>query len=134
MAVETERVSKEDVFKAIVTSAAEFYKFAITVASAFLGGSLIFVQNIAAAKTLTRGSLWFLGSGWALLIASIFLIGLVQRGNLKSGQYVMDGHLEKSRRLDQWTSTGTTLAMLCLALGILLVMLFGFFHLRAIAT
>src|SRR6266516_2684474 len=121
MGIESERVSKEDVFKSIVSSAVEFYKLIITVASAFLGGSLIFIEKLAPSQMLTKGSVRILGSGWLFLILAIIAVGVVQRYNLRSGQLVMDGQVEKSRKIDSWTSRGTTLAIFSLALGIFFI-------------
>jgi hypothetical protein len=134
MAIENESVAKTDLFRAIVESATEYYKLMITIASAFLGGSLLFVEKLSPSANPLKSHVILLGCGWLFLVVSIILILVVQRSNLKSGKLVMEGKMEEAAKIDCHTGCESTWALVALALGIVLIMLYGLLNLLRIAT
>jgi hypothetical protein len=134
MSIETESVSKPDLFKVIAQAASEYYKVMVTVASGFLGGSLIFMEKLSPLIPPRRSHVTLLGCGWLCLVISIFLIALVLRSNLKSGKLTIEGRISEAQKVDAHTGIESTFALIALALGIILVMLYGFVNLMRIAT
>jgi hypothetical protein len=128
MSVEDESVSKKDVFAAVVASATEFYKTVLSVATLFLGGTLVFIEKLTPGGASTNGK-YLLGIGWVLLICSICCVALVQRWNLESGKQIMEGQINKAQRIDKRTSVFSSLAIAALILGISFLMSFGYMNL-----
>lgn len=120
-------VSKDTVFNVLATEAGGYYKSILTVASSFLGGSLIFIEKIA--PTPSKCSLYLLGVGWLLLICSIATIIFVRRLNLDSGWKALEGNFNEAKEIDVKTRNYSTAATVLLFLGLILIMMFGFVNL-----
>jgi len=120
---EKEDISREALFNSIVESASQFYGRLVTVASAFLGGSLVFLERLS--QHATPGSFVFLVLGWLFLVASIGLVVLVQRGNLESGRQALRGDTENASNIDRWTRRASSAAALFLVLGMSCLAAFG---------
>ena len=136
MPIENESVEKDTLFQAIVESATEYYKLIVMVASAFLGGSLILVEQLSHSLSPikpTKDLLRLLACGWICLVISIFLIAMVQRSNLRSGKLVLEGKIKEARRIDNHTDVETTWALITLAAGIALIMAYGYLNFMKIA-
>jgi hypothetical protein len=118
-----DRVSKDCVFSAIVKEAGEFYRQMIAVASAFLGGSLLFVEKIASSPRWW--SIPLLAVSWLFLIASIVLILLVRRGNLESGGLAINDEHDEAKRVEKRVRFLGDAAILALAAGIVALVAFG---------
>lgn len=120
-------VTSDVVFQAIVDQALAFYKLIVTVASTFLGGTLVFIEKIA--PNPTRCSLWLLGAGWLLLIATILCVAIVHRLNLQSGKHVMAGRNDLAEPIDVKSRFLSTLTSVLLSAGLLAIVIFGMVNL-----
>ena len=118
-----DRVSKEAAFAAIVAEAGGFYKSVLTVASSFLGGSLLFMHRIA--PDPSRLSLVFLSIGWGLLIICVALVIRVRRRNLDSGWQALEGKYDRAKEIDESTRRQSDWAMWLLIIGMAAIMSFG---------
>jgi hypothetical protein len=129
--IEDQAVSKTDVLGAIVTAATQYYQTITTVASAFLGGTLFFMEKIVPPGTRPQ-LLGILAAGWLLLIGAILSVVFVQRWNLVSGQLAMRGQIGEAQQIDRRSNRATLSAVVCLTSGIALVMLYGFLNLLSL--
>jgi hypothetical protein len=129
MDIQDQAVEKKDIFAAMVTSAADYYKTIITVATLFLGGTLLFLEKLAPASENIVGK-WLLGFGWALLILSIVAIAAVQLINIESGRRVMIGEAPRALKIDRLTGALSWVALISITLGISCVMIFGYRNLN----
>lgn len=116
---ENDELSRDVLFEATVTAAGGFYRSVLTVASAFLGGTLVFMEKIA--PTPSCPSLIALALGWSALIASIACVVRVQRLNVDSGWRALDGKREDARAIDERTRRLSSAATWLLVAGIFLV-------------
>ena len=89
---------KKTIFQAAAADATDFYKMIITVATAFLGGTLVFYEKIAPQPT--KLSLLFAGVGWLLLVASIGLIARIRLHNIESAHQALGGKFDAARAID----------------------------------
>jgi len=83
---------QELVFATIAQEAAGFYGLILTLATSFLGGTLVFIDRIAPSPA--RWTLALLGFGWLSLIASVSLIAWVRWRNIESGRMADAGKWE----------------------------------------
>ena len=120
---DNEAVSKDATFAGIVAEAGGFYKSVLTVASSFLGGSLVFMQRIAPNPSTV--SLIVLGIGWVLLVACVAVVVFVRRLNLDSGRQALRSEYAAAEKIDQKTRGLSNWATWLLIGGIFMVMLFG---------
>ncbi|MDH4158350.1 MAG: hypothetical protein OEW00_13855, partial [candidate division Zixibacteria bacterium] len=118
-----ERVSIDRVWQTIANEASGFYKLVVTVASSFLGGTLIFLQTISGSPS--RTSLVLLFTGWALLIGSIVLVINVRRLNLDSGHNWLKEDYDRCKAIDRKSRLCSQFAAIALAFGLAFVMAFG---------
>jgi len=128
MAIEDEAVGKKEIFAAIVASAAEYYKTVVGIATAFLGGTLLFIEKLSPAGAKPHATV-LLFLGWVLLIFSILCVTLVQRWNLESGKRVMRGKIEAAEKLDERTARFSSAAIVCLTAGIFFITIYGYVNL-----
>jgi len=122
-----EKVSKDTLFQSIVKEAGEFYNLILTVSSAFLGGTLIFLEKIA--PNPVQCSLWVLYLGWVSLIGSIAISAYVRLKNLESGRLALEERYEDAQQLDrkkEWLSSLMTILMVA---GVALITIFGIINL-----
>lgn len=116
--------SKEQlIFSSIVTEAGGFYSAILTIASSFLGGSLLFLEKITEAPNPI--SLYFLGLGWICLVFSIISIIFVRRRNLDSGWLALEGKYSEAKEIDSETRTLSNISSILLGVGLSLIMIFG---------
>ena len=123
MMAKDDAVSKEQVFLSVASEAAGYYKLIVTVASSFLGGSLLFLERIAPRPS--QFSLVVLAAGWASLIASIGLVAWIRAKNLESGALVLAGDYDRAKTIDSTKMFLSNWATVLLCLGMLLIMLCG---------
>jgi len=123
-----DRPSTADILKITASEAAGFYKLIVTVASSFLGGSLVYFDKVV--RFQTKSFLWFLYAGWLALVISICAIIWTRRLNLKACSFVMKGseedHIE-AQKFDNKAMNWSTASTFLLALGMCLLMCFGAF-------
>jgi hypothetical protein len=120
-------VTPDVLFQAVVDEARAAYKLIVTMASAFLGGTLLFLEKIA--PNPARCSIVVLGLGWSLLICSILCVLRVHYLNLKSGTHVLNGRYELAQPIDEKNDRLTMVASLLLVGGLLAIAVFGIWNL-----
>ena len=120
-------IPRAAVFSSLVKAAADYYKTIVTVASSFLGGTLIFLEKIAVNPSF--GSTVLLGIGWLLLVLSILAILLVERWNLESGRQALRDSYDRALKIDASTRFLSWAAILLLGSGIACIMFFGWINL-----
>ncbi len=121
-------VPREKTFEILAQEAGAFYRSILTVATAFLGGSLVFLDKTAA--TFSTLSLCVLAMAWGALVWTIALIVRVRRDNLVSGRLALQDMLDEAKRLDEQNEDRTNLAVTALIVGISLMMFFGMLSLK----
>jgi hypothetical protein len=118
-----ETVSLDVIWQSMASEAAGFYKTIIVTASSFLGGSLLFMKDIAPNPLpITLG---FLSLGWMALILSIILVAKIRWHNVESGRLVLEDQVAEAQKMDQKNRGRTNFSIYCLAFGMFFVMLFG---------
>ncbi len=121
------QVSKDTILTVLATEAGGFYNLVITIASSFLGGSLLFIEKIALIPS--NSSLYLLGLGWLALIGSIVAISFVRRLNLDSGWKALEEKFDEAKVIDAKTRKLSTGAIVLFSIGLFLIMLFGIINL-----
>ena len=122
-------VSRRDelIFSTIAQEAAGFYGLILTLATSFLGATLVFIDRIAPKPQ--HWTLILLGLGWLCLIAAVSLIASVRWRNIESGRTAHAGDWEKESDEEKMTRKLTVGAVFFLVIGMSLVTLFGFLNL-----
>lgn len=123
MSEDSNVVSKAALLQSITTEASGFYGQIVTVASAFLGGSLLFMEKIAPVRV--GFSLLFLGLGWLALVASIGCVARLRHMNLMAGGLAMDGNYDKARRINRHTDQLSAWSQGLLILGMASLVVVG---------
>jgi len=124
-----ERVSKDALFDSIVKEAGGFYNLILSVASAFLGGSLLFLEKIAPKPVVW--SLPILGLGWLALIVAIGLSAYVRLENLEAGRLALEGKYDEAKKLDRKKECCCIGMLWTLLIGVFLVAAFGLVNIIA---
>jgi divalent metal cation (Fe/Co/Zn/Cd) transporter len=122
-------VSADTVFQVVVEEARALYKLIVTVASTFLGATLLFMEKIAPKPEPM--SLIVLGLGWASLIGSILAVLRVHLLNLRSGTNVVQRRNDLAAPIDKKNEKLTGAASIMLAIGLLAIAVFGLWNLAA---
>src|ERR1017187_28536 len=98
MADDPNVVSRSAILQSITTEASGFYTTVTTVASTFLGGSLLFLDKFVTARTTF--SLTLLAVSWIALVGSISCVARVRYLNLKSGRLVLRDNYDSADAID----------------------------------
>lgn len=122
-----ESVPKKTVFESITSEAGGFYRQVLTIASAFLGGTILFFDKLKV--SIKPLSLILLFLGWLCLIVVIALSGIIRLKNLESGRLALDNEIEKARKLDSRKENWSEIMLWFLIAGIFLITLFGIINL-----
>src|ERR1044071_2483550 len=115
MADDPNIVSKAAILQSITTEASGFYTTVTTVASTFLGASLLFADKFLSVGTTF--SLLVLAVSWLSLVASIASIARVRFLNLKSGQLALQDRFDAAAIIDTRSGRYSTSAQWCLIVG-----------------
>lgn len=94
-------VTKSAVLQSITAEANGFYGVVVTVASTFLGGSLLFLEKFAPARS--AWSIVMMALGWTALVASIGCITRIRFLNLRSGKLALQGDYDGATKIDHRT-------------------------------
>jgi hypothetical protein len=94
-------VPKSAVLQSITAEANGFYGVVVTVASTFLGGSLLFLEKFAPARN--SWSIVVMAIGWISLVASIGCIARIRFMNLRSGKLALLDQFDKAEMIDRHT-------------------------------
>jgi hypothetical protein len=116
-------VSRECIFTTMATEAAGLYNLLMSVSTAVLGGTLLFLERIASSPT--KQSLWYLGLGWLMLLFCTVACAWVRWKNLESGRLVLENKIQDARKIDKINRWLTKFAIASLALGITLIGVFA---------
>jgi hypothetical protein len=116
-------VSRSAILQSITTEASGFYTTITTVASAFLGASLLFSDKFL--TTRATFSLVFMGVSWATLVASIACIAHVRFLNLKSGQLALRDDYDSAAAIDTRSRKYSDSAQWCLIIGMAALVVVG---------
>jgi len=123
----TEPVSSDKKYEVLTGEADGYYKMVVSVSTAFLGGSILFLEKIA-----PRPLLWtmvVLAMGWMALLIAIHLIIDVRRKNLESLRHAMEGDYDQARAIDAQTRAASKKAQWGMLCGMALVGVYGFTNL-----
>lgn len=123
MAIDPNDVPRSSVLQSITTEASGFYTTITTVASTFLGGSLLFLD-----KFLSVGSNWSLVAlavSWLALVSSIACVAHVRYLNLKSGRFALRGEYEAAEAIDVRSGKCSTGAQWLLIVGMVALVVVG---------
>ena len=116
-------VSKEALWDSTVREGSGLYNQVVVVASSFLGGSLLFIEQIA--SNIEKCTLCLLFIGWFCLISSICLLLWIRRINLVSHRYGLEENWEKALEIAPMNELRTTCMTWLLVAGIFFITLFG---------
>lgn len=116
-------VSKTVIFQSITTEAGGFYTTVTTVASAFLGASLLFIDKFITGGTTP--SLVLLGLSWISLVASLGCISCVRYLNLQSGRLALEDNFERAGVVDLRSCKVLTASLVCLIVGMTALVFVG---------
>lgn len=126
--ISSDNVSRAALFDSIVKEASEFYKLVLTVASAFLGGTLIFLEKIAP-PPVPWWLFVLLCIGWLCLITAICILAIVRTKNLESGCHALDNNFEAAQAIDAKKERYTEWTLWLLIAGVCCITLFGIINL-----
>lgn len=115
---------RDSTFRIIVGECRAFYKQVVTVATLFLGGTLLFIEKITPHPA--QCTLVILGLGWLSLVLSILGVTWVRRDNIECGRLVLCDQEGEARAIQRRAQRFTDASGILLAIGVFLVMLFGF--------
>ena len=116
-------VTQETILKVLADIANEYYRLVFAVASAFLGGSLLFLEKFV--RKLSVCTLVPLTLGWAALVVAIALIASVCARNIQSANLVIQNKRTAARSIDDAKARDTTLAVWFLVGGMALLVIAG---------
>ena len=111
------------IFETAAAEATGFYQLVITVATAFLGGTLVFYEKIAPQPS--KPSLVLAGLGWLLLVICIWLIARIRLLNMESAHLALRGDFKSAQAIDHRTRAGSRNSVTLLVLGMMLVIAAG---------
>ncbi len=94
-------VPKSAILQSVTAEANGFYGVVVTVASTFLGGSLLFLEKFTPAKS--NWSIGVISVGWISLVASIGCIARVRFMNLRSGKLALTDEYDEAKKIDRHT-------------------------------
>jgi hypothetical protein len=123
MADDPNEVSRAAILQSMTTEAGGFYATITTVASTFLGASLLFFDKFVIARTTF--SLVFLGVSWTSLVISLACVAHVRYLNLKSGRLVLRGKDASADALDTVSYRYSNVAQGSLIVGMAALVLVG---------
>ena len=123
MADDPNVVSKTAIFQSITTEAGGFYTTVTTVASAFLGASLLFIDKFISGGSTP--SLVLLGLSWISLVASLGCISYVRYLNLESGRLALEDNFKGAGVVDLRSRKVLTASLVCLIVGMTALVFVG---------
>ncbi len=121
------REEKRLIYATVASGASDLYKMTLTVASSFLGGSLLFLERFAPHPSVF--SKLILGLGWLSLVLAVGSTVYVQLLNNRSGCLAVDEKWDQALVIQRKAEKWTTGANWFLIVGMGLIMFFGFVNL-----
>lgn len=124
-----DRVRREALLASVTTEAQGFYNLVMTAATSFLGGTLLFMEKVAAPS---NWSVFAIGAGWLSLVGAIACVAIVRRINLLSGGHALASQHDESKKLDKKGNFLTTSGTVLLIVGMLFITLGAIVNLSAL--
>lgn len=124
-----EPVSSDKKYEVLAGEAEGFYRMVVTVSTAFLGGSMLFMEKLAPHPV--PYSVLVLAAGWAAFLVAIFFIVDVRRKNLESLRLAMRCEYDKADIIDKGTRRGSQVAQNAMLAGMCLVAVYGLLNLAS---
>lgn len=118
-----DKATKDSILDSITQEANGFYNSLLTIATAFLGGSLLFLKELL--HTLPPRGLFALYIGWIGLTTCLVLMVLVRFLNLVSGKHALARKTQDAQKLDYVKEWLCIIALAGLAIGLSSLMIFG---------
>lgn len=123
----TEPVSSDRKYDVLAREADGYYRMIVTISTAFLGGSILFLERLA--KQPECWTLPLLASGWVSFLVAIHSVASVRRQNLEALRLALEGKYDQARSIDERTRTASTLALWAMLVGMFLMAVYGFSNL-----
>ena len=123
MADDQNIVSKSAVLQSVTAEANGFYGAVVTVASTFLGGSLLFLEKFAPAES--NWSIYIIGFGWIALAAAIGCIARVRFMKSAIGKAFLEDRHDDASKIDKQTALLSNLAQWLLIGGMVALVVVG---------
>jgi hypothetical protein len=111
------------ILQSLTTEAGGFYTLIVTVASSFLGGSLLFLEKFALNRN--RGTLLLLILAWVALVAAIGCVARLRYHNLRSARFALEERFSDASQIDQHTDRLSWLSQYLLIGGMLGLVVVG---------
>jgi len=121
---DTTEQQRKMAFEATAKEAAGFYNMMLTIATAFLGGTLLFLEKFVVTSVFLP-SIIILTFAWLLICVAIICVIRIRELNLRSGKYFLDGRVDKAREIDNRNKRLTKFSVISLGMGIFLLVVFG---------
>jgi len=125
-------VPKSAVLQSITAEANGFYGVVVTVASTFLGGSLLFLEKFAPARS--SWSIVVMALGWISLVASIGCIARIRFMNLRSGKLALRDQYDEAMKIDEHTDMLSNWSQWLLIGGMSALVIMGVLNFNQIRT
>lgn len=111
------------ILQSLTTEAGGFYTLIVTVASSFLGGSLLFLDKFALNRN--RSMLALLILAWLALVAAIGCVARLRYHNLKSARLALEERFSDASEIDRHTDWLSWLSQYLLIGGMLSLVVVG---------
>ena len=131
MADDPNIIPRSAILQSITTEAGGFYTTITTVASTFLGASLLFLEKFTAARS--GASVLILAVAWISLVASIGFVARVRYLNLRSGRLALRDDDAGANAIDIKTDRYSNWSQLLLISGMIALVIVGLLNFDHIA-
>ncbi len=111
------------ILQSLTAEAGGFYTLIVTVASSFLGGSLLFLEKFALNRN--RWMLALLILAWLALVAAIGCIARLRYHNLRSARLALEERFSAASEIDKHTDWLSWLSQYLLIAGMLSLVVVG---------
>jgi hypothetical protein len=130
MAEDPNIVPKSAILQSVTAEANGFYGVVVTVASTFLGGSLLFLEKFTPAKS--GWSIVVISVGWISLVASIGCIARLRFMNLRSGKLALTDQYDAAKKIDSHTDLLSNWSQWLLIAGMFALVIVGILNFNQI--
>ena len=122
-------VSNEQLYAAMAKEANEIHKQVLTICTAFLGGTSVFLDKLYISEA--KWTLVILFLGWAALTYPLVALAIVRWKNVESHRYIFnffkignEGELEKAASISKSGRVLTVSALASMTAGLILISVF----------
>lgn len=132
MADDLNIVPKSAILQSVSAEANGFYGVIVTVASTFLGGSLLFLEKFVPART--GWTVIVMGIGWFALVGSIGCVARIRFMNLRSGKFALEDKHDEASRIDLHTDGLSNWSQWLLIVGMSALVVMGVLNFRQLTN